>query len=233
MTIRRNMLLPPSSFRPWRTCLTFITTARLDQVFSRLEPDVRVSREQAVEEGQILLTMAQFKTGLPQWNEARMLRYVGCQRWWCRYNMLMPVQAKVWRSFRPSKPRVASDVSEKDRAVEEGVRLERARKNCEDPRARAMSLLSYTCLGYIESLVALFFYMASDSIDGNPVALGTSVALAPPQVPYSLTAEDIECDAAAAAVQAPDDIDHAAEERRRSGKSSASKKRKAKKKGIK
>ena len=204
----------------------------LDQVFSRLEPDGQVSREQAVTEGQRLLTIAQFRTGCPQWNEARMLRYVSCNRWWCRYSMLIPMQAKVWSNFKPSKRVVlAGDGLEKDRAAEDGVRLERARKYCENPRSQAMSLLSYTCLAHVECLVALFFYMASDSIEGNPVALGPRVPLAPPQVPYSLTAEDIEYDAAAAAEQP-----HAAEEgqeaeERRPGKA-PTKKRKVKKKGM-
>ena len=209
----------------------------LDQHFSRLEPDGRVSRESAVQEGQRLLTIAQFRTGCPQWNEARMLRYVSCNRWWCRYSMLMPMQANVWNGFKTSK-RVATDGSERNREAEDGVRLERARKYCQNPRAQALSLLSYTCLAHIESLVALFFYMASDSIEGNPVALGSRVPLAPPQVPYSLTAEDMEYDAASAAEQPQDNIGgHAAAEEaeERPGKSSAptkGKKKKARKKGM-
>ena len=71
----------------------------LDQMYSRLEPDERVTREQAVKEGQRLLSIALFKTAVPQWNEARMLRYLACQRYWCLYNVLVPVQAMAWQNF--------------------------------------------------------------------------------------------------------------------------------------
>ena len=179
----------------------------LDDHFSRLESRAQVTREQALQEGKRLLAL--FRVHVPQWNKARMLRYVGCQRWWCRFSVLMPVQAKIWHSFRPAKARVTGDSGqERNVTAEDGVRLERARRYSDNPRARALSVLSYSCLGHVEALVALFFYMASDNIEGDPI-VQASGSVAPPQLPYSLTPEDMD-DAGAA--EPPDDVEHGAAE---------------------
>ena len=72
-----------------------------------------------------------------------------------------------------------------------------------------MSILSYTALLLVEALVCLFFYMAGDTIDGNPVVMKGG-NLAPPQLPYSLSFEDI-VDMSDAAVLPPDDDPNVAE----------------------
>ena len=158
----------------------------LDQIFSRCEPDPTVTRDDAVTEGRRILSIAQFKTGVPQWNEARTPRYLACQQWWCRCNVMVPMQATVWQKSSTVKPKTSSDVGEKDRAVEDGVRLVRARTYCADPRARALSIMSYIALLHVEALVCFFFYLAGDTIDGNLVVpKGGNLALH--QLPYSLS----------------------------------------------
>ena len=114
----------------------------LDHIYSRCEPDPTVTRDDAVKEGQRLLGIAHFRIEIPQWNEARTLCDLACQQWLGRYKVAVPMQATVWQISKTVKPKTSGDVGEKDRAVEDGVRLARAHTYCAVPRARALSLLS-------------------------------------------------------------------------------------------
>ena len=163
----------------------------LDPHFSRSEPDPRVTKQDAIREGQRLLSIVLFSKGVPQWNEARMLRFMECQRFWAIYNIMIPCQATVWENFKTSKTQSErrSDGEPTTQEAKDGVRLARARVYAKDPRARALSILSYTALMHVESLFCLLFYMSGDSIDGNSVVRGGK--LIAPQVPFSLSRHDV------------------------------------------
>ena len=163
----------------------------LDPCFSRCEPDPRLTKEAAIREGQRLLCIVLFSKAVPQWNEARMLRFMECQTFWARYNIMVSCQAAVWENFKTAKTAAQGNefAGATTQEAKDGVRLGGAKQYSKDPRARALSILSYAALMHVESLFCLFFYVSGDSMDGNLVVKRGK--LVSPQLPFSLSRDDV------------------------------------------
>jgi hypothetical protein len=119
------------------------------------------SKATAVADGAALLRRACFSSGVAQYNEARLLRYIESAHFWSKLYLLVPNMDEVWATFQIDDDARArakqSQLREVDRA-----RVTRIRKFHAKPEYRSLFTIWYGTLAHMESLVQLFFYLSTD-----------------------------------------------------------------------
>lgn len=118
------------------------------------------TREQARDEGAALLRRACFAHGVPQYNEARLLRYTECAHFWCKLYLLCPFMSQVWSTFQADPANdncAAARPSQEQQRAADRARIQRIPNFHPKRENRAYFGLWYGCLAHMESLIALFF----------------------------------------------------------------------------